>query len=280
MEKLEISRGTLREQLAMLEYLGVLRRRRGHGTYLDAPDASLFRTSFTLMHRLGYLGTAQFVQAREMIEESIAAEAALQVTDTDIAELRPIVDRMVERTADGDHEGALEADLQIHDYLFDTVDNPVFNMINVGLSTVLRENIRSRRTLALELECVGDVDAINTDTVHFGIVDAGEHPSSRGREGDRRPVTGGVARACTGELVIFAAGADAASITSPRFSNTWERCARSATVSRSGSTSLTRIRASAQDPRTGANTRVAPPCGDVRLPHGRGLLLPARGARL
>ncbi len=187
MEKLEISRGTLREQLAMLEYLGVLRRRRGHGTYLDAPDASLFRTSFTLMHRLGYLGTAQFVQAREMIEESIAAEAALQVTDTDIAELRPIVDRMVERTADGDHEGALEADLQIHDYLFDTVDNPVFNMINVGLSTVLRENIRSRRTLALELECVGDVDAINTDTVHFGIVDAGEHPSSRGREGDRRP---------------------------------------------------------------------------------------------
>jgi hypothetical protein len=44
--------------------------------------------------------------------------------------------------------------------------------VTCRLSTVLRENIRSRRTLALELECVGDVDAINTDTVHFGIDDA------------------------------------------------------------------------------------------------------------
>ena len=45
------------------------------------------------------------------------------------------------------------------------------------------------------------------------------------------------------------------------------------------STSLTRIRASPRDSRSGANARVAPPCGDVRLPHHRGLLSPARGAR-
>jgi 3-hydroxyisobutyrate dehydrogenase-like beta-hydroxyacid dehydrogenase len=62
------------------------------------------------------------------------------------------------------------------------------------------------------------------------------------------PVTGGVARDRTGELVIFdvGAGADIDHVTPAR---------------------------------TGANARVAPPCGDVRLPHHRGLLSPARGAR-
>ncbi|GAA5060608.1 FadR/GntR family transcriptional regulator [Nocardia callitridis] len=171
-EKLEISRGALREQLAMLEYLGVLRRRQGHGTYLDVPDASLFRTSFTLMHRLGYLSTAQFVQAREMVEEAIAAQAALEITDDDLIELRAIVDKMVARTAAGDQEGALNADLEFHNYLYETVDNPVFNMMNEGLGTVLRESIRARRCLAVDIEHTDADGAINTDTVHFGIVDA------------------------------------------------------------------------------------------------------------
>ncbi|MEN0136547.1 MAG: FCD domain-containing protein [Rhodococcus sp. (in: high G+C Gram-positive bacteria)] len=182
-DELDISRGTLREQLAMLEYLGVLRRRQGHGTYIEAPDASLFQTSFTLMHRLGYLSTSQFAQAREMMEESIAAAAALLVTDDDLDELRAIVDRMVARTQAGDPEGALNADLDFHNYLYETVDNPVFNMMNEGLSTVLRENIRTRRSLATELENPTGEGTINTDTIHYGIVDA---LASRDPEAARR----------------------------------------------------------------------------------------------
>ena len=57
---LNVSRGALREQLATLQSLGILRRRQGHGSYIDAPDASFLRTYFTVMRRLDYLSGEQF----------------------------------------------------------------------------------------------------------------------------------------------------------------------------------------------------------------------------
>jgi DNA-binding FadR family transcriptional regulator len=171
-EALSMSRGALREQLATLENLGVLRRRQGHGTYIDAPDASFLRTSFVLMRRLGYLNDEQFTTARELLEETVAAEAARRATDADVVELRSIVTDLVRHSANGDDDAALEADLALHNRLFRIVDNPVFTMLNQGISHVLRENVRERRTVAAERSIRDEDGAIATDTVHGDIVDA------------------------------------------------------------------------------------------------------------
>lgn len=169
---LNVSRGALREQLATLQSLGILRRRQGHGSYIDAPDASFLRTYFTVMRRLDYLSGEQFAGAREMLEETIAAEAAVHVTDDDIELLRALVDVMMVQSVAGNPEAALEADLAFHTRLYAIVDNPIFNMLDLGLSHVLHEDVRVRRDFAARHDAKNPDGSINTDSVHSEIVDA------------------------------------------------------------------------------------------------------------
>jgi GntR family transcriptional regulator, transcriptional repressor for pyruvate dehydrogenase complex len=169
---LNVSRGTLREQLATLENVGILRRRQGQGTYLDTPDASFLRTYFTLMRSLGYLSEEQVADAREMLEQTIAAEAARHVTDADVHELRSLVADIVAESIAGNVEAAVEADFAFHSRLYTIVDNPIFTMLNTGLSHVLHENVRVRRAFAARRDAKNSDGSINTDTVHSEIVDA------------------------------------------------------------------------------------------------------------
>ena len=169
---LDMSRGALREQLSQLENLGVLRRRQGHGTYIDAPDVAFIRTYFTLMRQLDYLSDDQFATARALLEETIAAAAATAATDEDVTVLRSLVEDMIDLTAADDSTGALEADLEFHNRLYAIVDNPIFNMVNEGLSHVLRSNMQARRELANAIEERNGDGSMNTDFVHYAIVDA------------------------------------------------------------------------------------------------------------
>lgn len=169
---LDVSRGALREQLATLQSLGILHRRQGHGSYIDAPDASFIRTYFTLLRRLDYLSGEQFSGAREMLEQTVAAEAALHVTDDDIEQLRALVDVIMVQSVAGNSEAALEADFAFHSRLYAIVDNPIFNMLDLGLSHVLHEDVRVRRDFAARHDAKKPDGSINTDRVHGEIVDA------------------------------------------------------------------------------------------------------------
>lgn len=169
---LDVSRGALREQLATLQSLGILRRRQGHGSYIDAPDASFIRTYFTLLRRLDYLSGEQFSGAREMLEQTIAAEAALHVTDDDIEELRGLVDAITVQAIAGNAHAALEADFAFHTRLYAIVDNPIFNMLDLGLRHVLHEDVRVRRDFAARHDAKKPDGSISTDRVHSEIVDA------------------------------------------------------------------------------------------------------------
>ena len=169
---LDMSRGALRELLSQLENLGFLRRIQGNGTYIEAPDVTFLRTYFTLMAQLDYLSDEQFASAREMLEITIAAAAAESASNEQIAELRSLVDQMIARTAANDPDGALEADLAFHNAMYAIVQNPIFTMLNEGLSHVLRSNMRVRRNLANAIEARNGDGSMNTDAVHYAIVDA------------------------------------------------------------------------------------------------------------
>ena len=169
---LGISRGALREQLSQLDSLGALRRRRGHGSYLDAPDVSFIRTYFALMRQLNRLSDDEFSSARAMLEAMVSGTAAILATESDVQVLRDLVYKMIAHTRAGDAEKALEADMEFHSYLYTIVDNPIFNMMNEGLSHVLRDNMRARRALAISIESPSTDGSMNTDAVHFEIVKA------------------------------------------------------------------------------------------------------------
>lgn len=171
-EALEMSRGALREQLAVLERLGFLHRTQGRGTYLDAPGDDFVRSWFTISRQLGYLTDEQFARSRMMLEETVAEAAAGLATDDEIALLRNDVDRMIAATLAGDHEAALEADVAFHSRLNTIVDDPILRLMHEGFSHVLRETIRARRLQAIEVELPDAEGVRRTDSVHHAVVDA------------------------------------------------------------------------------------------------------------
>ncbi|MGC3954730.1 MAG: FCD domain-containing protein [Propionicimonas sp.] len=169
---LQMSRGMLREQLSLLEVMGVLTRVQGRGTCLNPPDTDFMATYFTVMRQLGFLTDEQFKIARQQLEVGIAAQAAATATEADIARLHTLVDEMCRCTAAEDHVGAFEADLAFHRYLARSVNNPIFNLFFEGLQHVLHDAIWQRRSLALRHEGFDAEHRRNTDTVHYAIVEA------------------------------------------------------------------------------------------------------------
>lgn len=169
---LEISRGTLREQLSMLEMLGFLDRTQGRGSYLQVPDASFIQLYFDLSSQLGHLTAPQFRTARELLELSVAEAAARWATADDVDELRDLVDRMVDASAAGDEHRAVEADLGFHRRLFRIVDNPIFGIVHDGLSHALHSEVVERRRRAVARTPLEAHRSRVIDTVHYGIVEA------------------------------------------------------------------------------------------------------------
>ncbi|GAA1159772.1 FadR/GntR family transcriptional regulator [Streptomyces hebeiensis] len=171
-ERLDISRGALREQLSILEALGFLDRTQGRGSYLQVPDATFVQLYFDLSEQLGHLRQDQFRTAREMLELSLAESAARKADADDVDRLRTLVDQMVQASADGDDARALEADLEFHRRLCLIVDNPVFNLLHEALGHVLRTDMILRRKLAVARTPLAAGETRIIDTVHYDLVDA------------------------------------------------------------------------------------------------------------
>lgn len=166
-EALGMSRGALREQLAVLERLGFLVRTQGRGTYLSSPSYDFVRTFFAIARELGHLTDVEFSESRVLLEEALAEAAAHRATPDEIAALRAEVDRMVAAQAAGDSTDAREADIAFHRRLQTVVDNSVLRFLHEGLSHVLRDDIAARRRAV----AAAPSDA-RTDSIHYEIVDA------------------------------------------------------------------------------------------------------------
>lgn len=142
--ELSVNRATVREGLAALEMLGLVRRTQGSGTYIDMPRASYVQLYFEMSVKLGRVSIAELQQAREMIERTVVRQAALSATEEDIAALEGYVERMLgcETFEEGD-----EADFEFHLQLVRATHNPVMSLLVEGLSSVLWDLLRHRRYL-------------------------------------------------------------------------------------------------------------------------------------
>lgn len=166
-DALGMSRGALREQLAVLERLGFLHRTQGRGTYLDTPSYGFVRTYFTIARSLGYIADSDVSEARVMVEEAVAEAAARSATADEIAGLREALDRMDAGERDGDIARIHEADADFHRRLLQIVDNPVLRFLQEGLRRALNDDMRARRE-SVERGQAGD----EFDRSHEDIIDA------------------------------------------------------------------------------------------------------------
>ncbi len=97
LRQLDVSRPTLREGIRILEAQGVLSQRPGPGggLVIQRPSLDMLALSLSIYLRFNDVPFLPVVQAREIIEPALAAEAAEKGSDEDFTEMAASIERML-----------------------------------------------------------------------------------------------------------------------------------------------------------------------------------------
>src|SRR5205807_8410219 len=87
---LNVSRGSLRQVLKMLEIMGVVSQRVGDGTYLNAAAPSILSEPMEFLILLDGISFHELMEARLIVEPELAARAASRATAEDVLELNAV----------------------------------------------------------------------------------------------------------------------------------------------------------------------------------------------
>jgi GntR family transcriptional repressor for pyruvate dehydrogenase complex len=113
-ERWGISRTTIREALNKLESLGVLAKHQGRGTYILETRLDQILPAERLGRILTKEGVLELLEARKLLEISIAGLAAERSRDDDLQDLRARLDDISRCLAANDHAGHSSADRRFH----------------------------------------------------------------------------------------------------------------------------------------------------------------------
>ena len=124
---MNVSRGSLRQALKMLEVMGVVSQRVGDGTYLNGAAPSILTEPMEFLILLDGISFEELMEARIIVEPELAARAAERATPENIAKLRESLARM--RASAGQLEQVIEEDLRFHRTIFQMAENRVCNVL-------------------------------------------------------------------------------------------------------------------------------------------------------
>jgi len=150
-EMFQISRGTLREALRVLEQKGLIEIRLGvgGGSVVRAMDAGGVSESLGLLIRSQKVSLSHLAEFREGVEGSIAAQAAERRSASDIRKLRALLTQPRSCVRAGRRRDEfLEADKQIHMTIAATTQNPIYQSV----LTSIHDNIHRYYDRFLSME--------------------------------------------------------------------------------------------------------------------------------
>jgi len=90
-QKLGVSRTTLRDGVSRLALLGLLEVRHGDGTYVRSPDATQLALPFRSLLEYNPEAPSELLALKRLLEPALAATAASNATDEDVAALRAAI---------------------------------------------------------------------------------------------------------------------------------------------------------------------------------------------
>lgn len=129
----EVGRGTLREAMRFLEIQGIvsIKPGPGGGPFVTAPDSRHLASTLALQLQVNGTPFRSVVEARQVLEPALAAQAAERATPEHIAEIALTVENM------GAELGNLRAFLieneRFHDVIAWSSGNPLFGMLLTSL---------------------------------------------------------------------------------------------------------------------------------------------------
>ena len=112
-QMLRVSRGSLREALKGLMYLGLIKSRAGDGTYIQSSLGRVLNQHFQWMILLNEVKHLEIYELRKIIEPDVAALAAKRATRADLDHLEVALEGMAQ--ARGNPELFHAFDIQFHD---------------------------------------------------------------------------------------------------------------------------------------------------------------------
>ncbi|MGW7065863.1 FadR/GntR family transcriptional regulator [Streptomyces sp. NPDC054855] len=139
MERLGVSRNSVREALKALQAMGIVEIRHGFGTYVGpmsmAPmiEGLTFRT--VAGHYRGEDSLLQLLELREAVETGLIARLAGRIPAADLAALDALVDRMDSEAAENDGRSGqpgvvhTETDRAFHATLYRCLRNPLLGEV-------------------------------------------------------------------------------------------------------------------------------------------------------
>lgn len=144
-QQLGVGRSTMREALNRWEGLGIIRRRRGDGTYLaarvQAPGGVV-----PVMVQLEGEALLRLLELRRCLEQEAARKAALRASAAQRDEILRLCDILLAIVARG--EPYREADLAFHSAIADATGNPMFGQTLRRMEEMFERSAESPFSLA------------------------------------------------------------------------------------------------------------------------------------
>jgi GntR family transcriptional regulator, transcriptional repressor for pyruvate dehydrogenase complex len=136
--KFGVGRSSLRDAIRTLEVMGIVESRHGSGTVVRdlSTDSLVVPLASVLAHKRGLVN--ELLDVRRMIEPALAARAAANATDEELARLEDIVRRQGEKVRRG--EPSIEEDSEFHYAIALAARNSVVLRVLDVLMDLLRES--------------------------------------------------------------------------------------------------------------------------------------------
>jgi len=127
-ETFNVSRGTIREALHMLEHDGVVCIKKGPGGGMFVSEGNFFQVIESIFYALRWeqISFESLMETRKTLEDRIARLAARRATKTDIGELGAILKKM--EAPDTDHVQFVQYDTDFHVCLAKAAKNKILEM--------------------------------------------------------------------------------------------------------------------------------------------------------
>lgn len=139
-ERLGVGRSTIREALNRWEGLGIIKRRRGAGTFLSArPPAS--RGLAPTMVRLEGEALLRLLEVRRTLETAVVRRAAQSATLVQRREISQLCDVLIEEVNSG--RPWRKSDWAFHQAIYDASGNPMYGQILGQLDHALERSSES-----------------------------------------------------------------------------------------------------------------------------------------
>lgn len=137
---LGVGRSTIREALNRWEGLGIIKRRRGDGTYLSA-RVQASRGLVPTMIRLEGEALLRLVEVRRALETAVVRQATINATAAQRREIAQLCDILLTEVDAG--RPWRNADHAFHGAIYDSSGNPMFGQILANLDHALERSAES-----------------------------------------------------------------------------------------------------------------------------------------